>query len=151
MVLNGAGLRTLTVFNVKVYAVGLYLPQKSGNAQAIMASPGAKVILMQFLHTATKAQIESHYREGETKNCGHGECAPSDAGDFEKLIANTPAAAVGDTLTYILSGRGVRVLFNNRVIGDFANPDLGLRLLAGFIGNTPPSEDLKRQLLGQQG
>ena len=149
LVLNGLGLRTLTVFNVKVYAVGLYLPQKSSDARAIMASPGAKVIVMQFLHTATKAQIESHYREGESKNCGHGECAPSDAGDFERLIAATPAAAVGDTLTYVLSSRGVRVLFNNRVIGDFANPDLGLRLLAGFIGDAPPSEDLKRHLLGQ--
>lgn len=149
LVLNGMGLRTLTVFNVKVYVAGLYLPQKSSDARAIMASPGAKVVLMQFLHTATKAQIEKQYREGETKNCGHGECAPSDAGDFEKLIAATPAAAVGDTLTYVLSSRGVRVLFNNRVIGDFANPDLGLRLLAGFIGNAPPSEELKQHLLGQ--
>ena len=151
LVLNGMGLRTLTVFNVKVYAAGLYLPQKSSDARAILASPGAKVILMQFLHAATKAQIEKQYREGESKNCGHGECAPSDAGDYERLIAATPAAAVGDTLTYILSPRSVRVLFNNRVIGDFANPDLGLRLLAGFIGDAPPSEDLKRHLLGQQG
>ncbi|HEY0204476.1 MAG TPA: chalcone isomerase family protein [Acetobacteraceae bacterium] len=151
LVLNGIGLRTLTVFNVKVYAAALYLPKKSGDAQAIMASPGAKVILMQFLHAASKSQIEKQYREGEAKNCGHGECAQSDAGDFEKLIAATPAAAVGDTLTYVLSPRGVRVLFNNRVIGDFANPDLGLRLLAGFIGSAPPSEDLKRRLLGQSG
>ena len=149
LVLNGMGLRTLTVFNVKVYAAGLYLTQKTGDARAIMASPGPKVILMQFLHAATKAQIEQHYREGETRNCGHGECAPADEGDFERLIAATPAAAVGDTLTYVLSPRGVRALFNNRVIGDFANPDLGLRLLAGFIGNAPPSEDLKRHLLGQ--
>ncbi len=151
LVLNGLGLRTLTVFNVKVYVAGLYLPQKSGDAQAIMASPGAKVILMQFLHTASKSQIEKQYREGESRNCGHGECAPSDKNDFERLIAATPAAAVGDTLTYVFSARGVRALFNNRAIGDFANPDLGLRLLAGFIGNAPPSEDLKRHLLGQQG
>ena len=151
LVLNGIGLRTLTVFNVKVYVAGLYLPQKSSDARAIMASPGAKVVLMQFLHTASKSQIEKQYREGEAKNCSHGECAPSDKGDFEKLIAATPAAAVGDTLAYVLSSRGVRVLFNNRVIGDFANPDLGLRLLAGFIGNAPPSEDLKQHLLGQQG
>jgi len=148
LVLNGMGLRTLTVFNVKAYAAGLYLPQKSGDARAIMASSGTKVVLLQFLHTASKSQIEKQYREGESKNCGHGECAPSDEADFERLIAATPAAAVGDTLTYVFSPRGVRVLFNNRVIGDFANPDLGLRLLAGFIGNAPPSEDLKRHLLG---
>lgn len=150
LVLNGMGLRTLTVFNIKAYVAGLYLPQKNSDARAIMASPGVKVLLMQFMHTASKSQIENQYREGEAKNCGHGECAPADKGDFEKLIAATPAVAVGDTLTYVLSPRGARVLFNNRVIGDFANPDLGLRLLAGFIGNAPPSEDLKQHLLGQQ-
>ncbi len=148
LVLNGMGLRTLTVFNVRAYAAGLYLPQKSGDARAIMASPGPKVILMQFLHAASKSQIEKQYREGEAKNCGHGECAPADEGDYEQLIAATPAAAVGDTLAYVVSSRGVRALFNNRVIGEFANPDLGLRLLAGFIGDAPPSDDLKRHLLG---
>lgn len=148
LVLNGMGLRTLTVFNVKAYAAGLYLAQKSEDARAIMASPGPKVILMQFLHAASKSQIEKQYREGEVKNCGHGECDPADEADFERLIAATPAAAVGDTLTYVLSSRGVRALFNNRVIGEFANRDFGLRLLAGFIGNMPPSEDLKRHLLG---
>ena len=148
LVLNGMGIRTLTVFNVKVYAAGLYVAQKSGDARAIMASPGPKVILMQFLHTASKSDVEKHYREGEARNCGHGECDPADEADFNKLIAATPGAAVGDTLTYILSSRGVRALFNNRPIGEFNNPDLGLRLLAGFIGPTPPSEDLKRHLLG---
>lgn len=148
LVLNGLGIRTLTVFNVKVYLAGLYLAQRNGDAGVIMASPGAKVILLQFLHAASKSDIEKHYREGEQRNCGQGGCAPADAADFERLIAATPAAAVGDTLTYILTPKGVRALSNNRVIGEFANPDLGLRLLAGFIGDKPPSADLKRHLLG---
>lgn len=150
LVLNGLGLRTLTVFNVKVYAAGLYLAQRSGDARAIMASPGPKVVLLQFLHAASKSDIEKQYREGERKNCSHGECAPADAADYERLIAATPAAAVGDTLTYVMTAKGVRVLSNSRLVGDFANPDLALRLLAGFIGDTPPSEDLKRHLLGAQ-
>ena len=148
LVLNGLGIRTLTVFNVKVYAAGLYLAQRSGDARAVLASPGPKVILLQFLHAASKSDIEKHYREGEEHNCGQGGCAPSDAADFERLIAATPAMAVGDTLIYVITAKGVRALTNNRVIGDFANPDLGMRLLAGFIGNAPPSEDLKRHLLG---
>jgi hypothetical protein len=148
LVLNGLGVRALTIFNVKVYAAGLYLAQRSGDARAIMASPGPKVILLHFLHAASKSDIEKHYREGEQHNCGNGGCAPADAADFERLITVTPAAAVGDTLTYVLSPKGVRALFNNRQIGEFTNPDLALRLLAGFIGDVPPSEDLKRHLLG---
>ena len=149
LVLNGIGIRTLTIFNVRVYVAGLYLSQKSRDSKSILASPGAKVVLLQFLHSASKAAIEKQYRAGETRNCGHGECAPSDESDFEKLIALTPGAEVGDTLTYISTPRGLRVLFNNRQIGDFANPDLAMRVLLGFIGDTPPSEDLKRHLLGE--
>lgn len=148
LTLNGMGIRTVTVLSIRAYAAGLYLPQKSRDARAILASPGPKVILMQFLHSASKGDIEKHYREGEARNCGHGECDPADEGDYERLIAATPAAAVGDTLTYVISQRGVRALFNNRVIAEIANQDLGLRLLAGFIGSVPPSEDLKRHLLG---
>lgn len=148
LVLNGMGIRTLTIFNVKVYAAGLYVAQRSGDARAIMASPGPKVIVLQFLHAASKSDIEKHYREGEARNCGHGECDPADEADFERLIAATPAAAVGDTLTYILSPRGVRVTMNNKLVAEVANPDLALRLLAGFIGPVPPSEELKRHLLG---
>lgn len=148
LVLNGIGIRTLTIFNVKVYAAGLYVAQRSGDARAILASPGPKVIVLQFLHAASKSDIEKQYREGEARNCGNGGCDPADEADFERLIAATPAAAVGDTLTYVLSPRGVRALVNNRQIGEFANPDLAVRLLAGFIGPTPPSEDLKRHLLG---
>ncbi len=148
LVLNGIGIRTLTIFNVKVYAAGLYVAQRSGDARAILASPGPKVIVLQFLHAASKSDIEKQYREGEARNCGNGGCDPADEADFERLIAATPAAAVGDILTYILSPRGVRALVNNRQIGEFANPDLAVRLLAGFIGPTPPSEDLKRHLLG---
>ena len=148
LMLNGLGIRTLTIFKVKVYLAGLYLAQRSRDARAILASPGSKVVLMQFLHAASKADVEKQYREGEAKNCGHGECNPSDKDDFERLIALTPGAAVGDTLTYICTQRGLRVLYNTKPVADIANPDLALRILAGFIGNNPPSEELKAHLLG---
>ena len=148
LVLNGLGIRTLTVFKVKVYLAGLYVAQRSRDARAILASPGPKVILMQFLHKASKEDVEKQYREGEAKNCGRGECNPSDKDDFERLIALTPGAAVGDTLTYICTQRGLRVLFNNKQVADIANPGLATRILAGFIGNYPPSDDLKAHLLG---
>ncbi len=146
--LNGIGIRTLTLLRVKVYIAGLYVGQPSHDARAIMASPGPKVILLQFLHSASKSDIDKHYREGEERNCAKGGCNPADEADFEKLIAATPAAAVGDTLTYVMSGKGIRVLFNDKTIGDFNNPDLAQRLLAGFIGDIPPSEELKQKLLG---
>jgi hypothetical protein len=148
LTLNGIGLRTLTIFRVRIYVAALYLAQPSHNANQILASPGPKVIRLQFIHSGSKAQVEKEYREGEEKNCGHGGCAPTDQADFERLIVAAPAVEPGDTSTYIFTDNGVRVLANDQVIGDFADRDLAYHLLAGFIGDHPPSDSLRAQLLG---
>ena len=151
LVLNGMGIRTLTVFSVKVYVAGLYLAQKSQNPDAILATSTPKVVVLQFLHAASKSDIEKEYREGEQKNCSHNECAQADAPDFEKVIAQTPGFAVGQTLTYVFTSTGLKVLADNKEVSEFNNPDLAKRILVSFIGPFPPSADLKAHLLGQAG
>jgi Chalcone isomerase-like len=146
--LNGIGLRTLTFLRVRIYVAALYLPRPSHDAGQILASPGPKVVRLQFIHSGSKAQVEKQYREGEAKNCGNGECAPSDLPDFEALVAAAPAVKPGDTSTYVFTDRGVKVLANDEVIGDFADVDLAHQLLTGFIGEHPPSQSLREQLLG---
>ena len=148
LVLNGIGIRTLTIFNVRAYVAGLYLPQRSHDGPQILASNGPKVIILKFIRSASKERVEKQYREGEANNCGQGGCDRADQTDFERLVAAAPAVNAGDTSTYIFTSKGVQVLANDRVIGDFANRDLAFHLLAGFIGDHPPSQDLRRQLLG---
>jgi hypothetical protein len=148
LVLNGIGVRTLTIFSIKAYVAGLYLPRPSHDARAILQSADPKVIILRFVRAASKERVERQYRAGEATNCGHGECAPEDQADFEALIAAAPAVKPGDTFTYIFTDGRVRVFANDRVIGDFADRDLAYRLLSGFIGDHPPSADLRRQLLG---
>jgi hypothetical protein len=148
LVLNGIGLRTLTIFRVRAYVAGLYLPQQNHDAQQILTSAEPKVILLKFIHSASKARVERQYRAGEETNCGDGGCNPSDQVEFERLVAAAPAVEPGDTSTYIFTAQGVRVLANDRLIDEFNNRDLAYRLLAGFIGRHPPSADLRRQLLG---
>ena len=146
--LNGAGVRTLTVFEVKVYVAALYLPQPMHDSHAIEAATGTKVLTLHFLHDGTKAQIEHQYREGEKENCGGGGCAPADGPDFDRLVALAPAVKVGDTTTYVFTAKGVTVMANDRVLASFPNPDLGFRLLNGFLGANPPSKPLRAALLG---
>jgi hypothetical protein len=148
LMLNGIGLRTLTIFRVRIYVAALYLPRPSHHAAQILASPGPKVIRLQFIHGGSKAQVEKQYREGEANNCGNGECAPTDKADFERLVAAAPAVAPGDTSVYIFTEEGVKVFANDRLIGDFADVDLAYHLLAGFIGEHPPSTSLRDHLLG---
>ena len=146
--LNGIGARTLTIFSVKVYVAALYVAQPSHDAEAILNSPETKVLVLHFLHAGSKADVEKEYRAGETTNCSAGGCNPADAADFERLVAAAPAVAVGDTTTYIFTSGGMRVLANNRPIGDYTNKDLAHLILAGFIGAHPPSPDLRNALLG---
>ncbi|HEY1412317.1 MAG TPA: chalcone isomerase family protein [Rhodopila sp.] len=148
LVLNGIGVRTLTIFRIRIYVAALYLPRPSHDAAAILASPGPKVIRLQFIHSGSKSQVEKEYREGEEKNCGDGGCAPTDKTDFEHMVAVAPAVSPGDTSTYVFTDKGVKVLANDKLIGDYANVDLAHQLLAGFIGAHPPSESLRDRLLG---
>ncbi len=148
--LNGIGIRTLTIFSVKVYVAALYLAQQSHDANAILNSPEDKVLILHFLHAGSKADVEKEYRAGETTNCSGGGCNPADAADFERLVAAAPAVAVGDTTTYIFTSKSMRVLANNRQIGEYTNKDLARLILAGFIGTHPPSTDLRSALLGMQ-
>jgi len=148
LVLNGIGLRTLTIFRIEAYVAGLYLPRPSHDAARILASSDPKIILLKFIRGASKQRVEQQYREGEVNNCGKGECASTDQADFERLVAAAPAVKAGDTSTYIFTARGVRVFANDRLIGDFADRDLAYRLLSGFIGAHPPSPELRRGLLG---
>ena len=148
LALNGLGLRTLTVLNIRAYVAGLYLAQRSANAQQIMGSAAPKVLLMQFLHAGTKAQIERQFHNGEMVNCGSGGCDPANQADFDKLVSAAPAVAVGDTFTFIVTQRGVGFYANNRLLVQSNSPDLGRLILQGFIGSHPPSEDLRKSLLG---
>jgi Chalcone isomerase-like len=148
LVLNGIGLRTLTIFNIHAYIAGLYLPRPNHDAQQILASPGPKVLVLKFVHAASKERIEKQYRAGEAENCGNDGCDQSDKADFERLVAAAPAVNPGDSSTYIFTDKGVQVLANDRVIGDFADRDLAYHLLAGFIGDHPPSRSLRSGLLG---
>ena len=149
LVLNGVGLRTVTIFRVKIYVAGLYLPRQSHSQQDILAMRGNKVIVvMRFIHAGSKADVERQYRKGEQENCGNGECDPADAPDFEKLIAAAPAVEPGDTFTYVITDTGLQLYFNNKLVIEIANKDLGYRILAGFIGDHPPSRSCGRRCWG---
>jgi hypothetical protein len=146
--LNGIGIRTLTPLRIRAYAAGLYLEHPNSDARAIEASPGVKLVLIQYLHDATKEQVERAFRNGVNRTCGEA-CPAADAADFERLATAFPPVKVGDFSTYILTPNNVRATLNNNTLVDISNPDLARRVLDSFIGAHPPSEELRAGMLGQ--
>ena len=146
--LNGAGLRQVPVLGIEIYVAALYLPAPNHDPASILASPGHKVVVLYFLHRASKEQVQEDFRKGERINCGNGGCDPEELPNFERMVQATPAIERGDTATYIYDPNRLRVLSNGRVIGDYPDGPLSHQLLLGFLGEHPPTERLKRQMLG---
>ncbi len=147
LVLNGLGLRTLTILNVRVYAAGLYLAQRSHDAQQILSSPTPKVLLLQFLRSGSKEQVARQFRAGEEINCGDGGCDTADQADFDRMVAAAPEARAGETFTFIITKDGVRFYADSAMVFQSNKADLGRLILLGFIGNRPPSPELRQGLL----
>jgi hypothetical protein len=68
LVLNGLGLRRVTIFKVKVYLAGLYLESRSSNANQIMQSTQRKRLVLRLLHDARRDQVAKCWREGLQHN-----------------------------------------------------------------------------------
>lgn len=147
LLLNGLGLRTLTILNVRVYVAGLYLTQRTHDAQQILASSTPKVLLLQFIRSGSKEQVARQFRAGEEINCGDGSCDPADQADFDRMVAAAPEARAGETFTFIITKDGVRFYADSNLLFQSTKADLGRLILLGFIGNRPPSPELRQGLL----
>jgi hypothetical protein len=147
--LNGVGLRTLTLFRIHAYVAALYLEQPSHDTDAIEASTGTKVLILEYLRAASKERVQSIMRRSATRSCGAVGCPAADTNDFERLIALFPEVKRGDDTTYVFTPRGIQVLMNNTRLATFDNPDLAHRVLDAFIGPHAASQSLRNALLGR--
>lgn len=142
--LNGAGVRLYSVFRVNVYAAGLYLEQPSTSADAILRSPGRKLIEVRALRAVAADDIQSAWRKSFEANCQAPCRIPADA---ERFVAAVQPSRVGDANTYVFGPGGLQTMLNGQETGRYG-PEFGQLLLYTFIGPSPPTEALKRALLG---
>ena len=142
--LNGLGLRKKAVF--KVYVGGLYLESPSKDAGAILASDRAKAIRLHFLRDLTKAQLVEAFQEGFEANA-KDKAAQKTA--FDKMLALVPDVKEGGTLTFTyLPGKGTTLQVGNKDLGVFEGKGFADAVFSIWLGPKPPSEDLKKGMLG---
>jgi hypothetical protein len=142
--LNGMGLRKKAVF--KIYVGGLYLESPSKDAGAILASDQAKVIRIHFLRDLTKAQLVEAFQEGFEANV-KDRAAQKVA--FDKMLALVPDVKGGTTMTFAyLPGKGMTVSSGSKELGVFEGKGFADAVFAIWLGPKPPSEDLKKGMLG---
>ena len=146
LVLNGMGVRKKLW--VKVYVAGLYLEAKTTDAADALEAPGPKKVIMHFLtDKATKKKMDEAWREGfEANSPGSGEAMST---RIEKFIGTFGDMKTGDVIELtIVPKSGTTAELNGQSKGTIEGDDFGRALLAVWLGNSPPTEDLKTGMLG---
>lgn len=146
LVLNGIGLRTFSMFKIGVYVAGLYLDRKTHDALAILDSPSVKVLDVHFVHDADAERVRNAWREGFETDC-RLPCQLPPA-EVEKFLAAVPDMHQGDVSRLVYTQDYVSIAVNGHELGRVTNPAFMRVLLATFIGDHPPTDRLKRELLG---
>jgi hypothetical protein len=148
LVLNGVGLRKKAF--IKVYAGGLYLADKSSDAQAIIAADEPMVVRMHFIYdgVAPKKLVEAWNEGFDASTNGNTSPIADHIDAFNGLFDQE--AGEGDVYEVAyLAGSGIQVSFNGTVKGtvdgglDFKKAVFGI-----WLGEEPVDKGLRAGMLG---
>jgi Chalcone isomerase-like len=143
--LNGLGLRKKAIF--KVYVGGLYLEAPSKDAAAILAADAPKAVRMHFLRDLKKSQLTDGFSEGFEANAKEKAAAQKAA--LDKMLALVPDMKEGETMSFVyVPGKGTTLFSGDKALGTFEGKDFADVVFLLWLGPKPPSEDLKKGMLG---
>lgn len=148
LALNGAGLRHKFFF--KIYAGGLYLKAKSGDAAAVIAADAPMAIRMHFIYNGvTPKELVDAWNEGFNHATG-GKLAPiqEKINTFNGYF--TQEAKKGDIydVTYV-PGEGIRVKTQDKTFGPIPGLAFKQAVFAIWLGKIPADSGLKKGMLGK--
>jgi hypothetical protein len=146
LVLNGMGLRTRLMF--KVYVGGLYLLQKSTDANVIIQADAPKQVTLHFLRSVSRDQMVDAYRDAFANNAP--EAHKTLAADIERLMAAFEPVTEGDVMTFVyVPGIGTTLSIRDKSKVTIAGLPFARAMFSAWLGPKPPSQDLKKGMLGQ--
>jgi hypothetical protein len=146
LVLNGMGLRSR--FIVKVYVGGLYVEQKTADANAIIQADAPKRMTLHFLRSVSRDQMVEAYREAFANNVPDAQKTLK--AEIEQLMAAFEPVNEGDQMTFTyIPGTGTRLAIKGTDKVTIAGLPFARAMFSAWLGPKPPSADLKKGLLGQ--
>lgn len=149
--LNGAGMRTK--FVVKVYAAGLYVPEKKTTLAEILQQDGPRRITLLMACDISSDDFGKAFMDGLRDNVDQAEKAKivSQVGKFGEVFAMLDGLRKGDVLHIDwLPAKGTQVELNGKKLIENV-PDITFynAILRLWLGDKPVDGALKRALLGQ--
>ncbi|NTU59503.1 MAG: hypothetical protein HGA98_00410 [Deltaproteobacteria bacterium] len=144
--LQGLGLRKKLVFSV--YVGALYLTTPTSDAAAAARADEPKRIALKFLRDVDAAAIREAWEDGFFKNAQEKLSTLKPRIDaFLKIAA--PDMKKGQELSFTYApGAGTRVAVNGADRGAVEGRDFAEALFLIWLGDQPPTQDLKKGMLG---
>ena len=147
LVLNGLGLRKASMFNVKVYVAGLYIPQKSSDPSQILGANRPWRLELHFVRDVGASDIRNAWQEGFENSAPDKLAALQPR--IDTLKSAMPDFKTGQSLAFINDpATGVTTEVNGAVGRPITGADFSTALLAIWLGPKPPNSDIKSGLLG---
>jgi hypothetical protein len=148
--LNGAGMRTK--FVVKVYAAGLYLPEKKSNVADILKQEGPRRVTLQMARDISSEDFGKAFMDGLNENVDKAEKQRlvAQIGKMGELFASVDGLKKGDVLHMDwIPGSGTQAELNGKKLGE-PIPDINFynAILRIWLGDKPVDRSLKPALLG---
>ncbi len=151
LVLNGAGTRYKGPF--KVYVAGLYLSNKAGSLEDVVALPGPKRMSVTMVRDIESAELGKLLTRGMEDNMGKAEMSKMVPGLIRlgQLFAEQKKLAAGDTFTIDwIPGTGSVVTVKGKIQGEpFKEPEFFKALMSIWLGPSPADWKLKDALLSK--
>jgi hypothetical protein len=150
--LNGAGMRTK--FVVKVYAAGLYIPEKKSVVADILKQEGPRRVTLQMARDISSEDFGKAFMEGLNDNVDRSEKAKivSQIGKFGEMFAMVEGLKKNDVLHIDwIPGTGTVCELNGKKLGETV-PDVAFynAILRIWLGDKPVDRSLKTALLGEK-
>ena len=149
LVLNGAGLRKRAFF--QVYAMGVYVQQRSGNAATVVEQPGPKRVAIHMLRNVGADAFNEALADGIRANSSAAEAKALEPRlkELGAIIGGVGEAKKGMAILLDWTGSETQVLIQGKPTGKpIAGEDFYTALLKIWLGDKPVQDDLKKALLG---
>jgi hypothetical protein len=146
LLLNGAALRKVAL--IKIYVAGLYLPGRTTEADAILASDEPRSLVMHFLRDVPAKRLCEGWDSSLEENTP--DPSPALQEQFRTLCSWMENAREGERLAFMyVPGHGTSVQANGRIRGPLAGKEFADALFRTWLGpKSLPGEDFKQHLLG---
>ncbi len=149
LVLNGAGLRTKFGL-ADVYVLGLYLPQKSTDANAIINEKAPRRVTLVMKRNLDTDTLQKAFHEGLEANVSKSELQQLQPKikQLDARLNEVGSVKQGDVLNLDFGADGsTRITYNGQQKEAVAGADLSSALLKIWLGAHPVQDSLKKDIL----